>query len=104
MTQESNRYAKLKLSEEEYSAWAPISINEIKKFILLIMYMGICKLPTYELYWNKKNNVFSQNFPNSSLSLARFKEIKRFFHVLDSETSSEVDPLNPALRSLNWMS
>jgi hypothetical protein len=86
MTSESNKYALNSLNEVERGKIKLITVNEMKKFISLIIYMGICKLPTYEMHWKLEDNVFSQDFPIRTISYDRFCEIKKYFHVFDNET------------------
>jgi hypothetical protein len=47
--------------------------------------MGINKLPSYEFYWKKKNNIFYQSFVDRTFTYDRFCEIKKYFHVFDNE-------------------
>jgi hypothetical protein len=47
--------------------------------------MGICKLPSFELYWNKKGNSFNQPLVANLLKYDRFYEIKKYFHVFDKD-------------------
>ena len=61
MVTETNRYAQQyiesqgpeNLTPKSYGArWYPTDDAEMKAFIAITLYMGIVKLPTYEMYWS----------------------------------------------------
>ena len=51
----------------------------MKKFIGLILHMGIIKLPSYQHYWSKKP-MFGLQFFRRVMSYKRFQSILRFGH------------------------
>ena len=74
--------------------WRNVSIDEIKKFLGIIFYMGIDKKPKTYDYWSKDllyhNDLFSMK---ECLTRARFCEILKYFRVCDYAERSEVDPI-----------
>lgn len=73
------------MGEEKFINFAKIALEEIEMFICIIIFMGICRLPTYELYFKVKDNIFCQSFPSTLLTFNRFKEILKYLHVFDGE-------------------
>lgn len=77
--------------------WKPTTVNELYAFIGAHVFMGIVRLPRTEMYWSKElfhakiTSVFSQH---------RFKDLQRFFSVVQlDEEASERDPM-PHVRAL----
>lgn len=91
MVQESNRYAQQILGEEEYNNFTMISIEDMNKFMCLLIYIGICDLPSYEMFWKKKDNPFYNDFCSNIMSYERFNTLKRFFHVFDNDVFNELE-------------
>jgi hypothetical protein len=50
MTQESNKYAHRSFDLIKYQEYQLISKTELNQFLAMIIYMGICNLPLYEIY------------------------------------------------------
>ena len=103
LVKESNKYAHSSMNEQDKLEFKLINITEMKKFISLIIYMGICKLPTYEMYWKKKDNSFFQNFPKNILAFDRFCEIKKYFHVFDNANFLNLSQSNQVATKLDGL-
>ena len=77
--------------------WAPVSIKEIKTFIGLVIAMGIIKLPSLALYWQKKRWFFDIPSFSKVMPRDRFNQIWRYLHFCDESKSGEEqdDPTKP---------
>lgn len=91
MVQELNKFAKVSLGEHDFSEFVLVSPEEMYDFICLLMYMGVSKLPAYEMYWRKHHNPFYQEFPRTLMTYERFMIIKKYFQVFDNEANNETD-------------
>lgn len=59
---------------------AYITITELKKYIAIVIYMGICKLPEIRMYWqNIKTGVVGQKPVQNLMTYKRFTEINTNF-------------------------
>ena len=54
-----------------------ISLAEIRYYIAIVQFMGVCQLPSREDYWG--DSIFKQEFVNL-MSMARFESITKNFH------------------------
>ena len=76
---ETNRY-----SVEQSGSSIQCTFAEMCSFISIIILMGVCKLPSYRLYWNPKYRFE----PIARLmGLTRYETIKKYFHVNDNANS-----------------
>ena len=62
-----------------WKKWRQVSKDEMRKFIGLVLHMGLVSMPTYKHYW-KKDKLFQNNFFPSVMSRERFQLIMRFLH------------------------
>lgn len=65
--------------------WKPVSQLDIKKYIGLIIFMGIHRLPDFKLHWSK--NFIYQTSASKIMSLERFQEIQKFIQIPNWEKS-----------------
>ncbi|XP_047345311.1 piggyBac transposable element-derived protein 4-like [Vespa velutina] len=84
---------------ERLSKWIPTNIHEIKQLFGLIMWMGLVKLPTIQLYWTK-DVLFAQSFPRTVMSRNRFEILLRMLHFADNEQISNPNNLLYKLQTL----
>uniref|UniRef100_A0A3B3ZAW1 PiggyBac transposable element-derived protein domain-containing protein n=1 Tax=Periophthalmus magnuspinnatus TaxID=409849 RepID=A0A3B3ZAW1_9GOBI len=63
--------------------WMDITPEELKKFIGLLLYMGVMNLPKMTDYW-RKQTIFEVPFPATVMPRDRFKSILSFFCISDS--------------------
>ena len=57
---------------------------DLLQFVGIILYMGLHSEPNVEDYWS--NNSYTPNHPiKCYMSLKRFQQIERFFHVCDPQ-------------------
>ena len=91
MKAETNRYAASSCrsakqrnpnlsSRSFFNMWSTVSENEIRKFIAILIHMGLVKKPRVNDYWSK-NPVMASSFAASLMSRDRFKMILAFFHL-----------------------
>ena len=62
-----------------WKSWNPVTQDEMKKFLGLVIHMGLVKMPSYKHYW-KKDKLFQNNFFPAVMSRERFQLIMRFLH------------------------
>ena len=55
--------------------WYPVTPDEVRVFLACSIYMGICVIQDTRTYWRM------EHFPMRYISLYRFKQIKRYFHI-----------------------
>ena len=60
--------------------WEPVTLEEIKKFIGIILEMGLVGMPSYKHYWSR-NPLYEMDFFKSAMS--RFEMIMQFCHFGD---------------------
>lgn len=99
---QTNLYAKQVMKKdksERSSKWIPTNIHEIKQLFGLIMWMGLVKLPTIQLYWTK-DVLFAQSFPRTVMSRNRFEILLRMLHFADNEQISHPNNLLYKLQTL----
>ena len=92
MLKETNRYAEQYLERKgginnlppkaRARKWTPVTLVEMRAFIGLILYMGLVRLPTYEMYWS--NEELFQLGIKKVMSRDRFQLILSFFHCADN--------------------
>lgn len=99
---ETNRYAEqsnvgenssLSTTRKHQQSWMPITIGEIKKFIGILMIIGIVRLPEIKLYWSK-NTMYSNARVKKVMKRDRFLTILKYLHFSNNETAIIDDRLN----------
>ena len=93
----TNAYAWLNISKKPSYAskdgsWTETTPDEMKRFITLLIYQGIVKVPRYEQYWSRKT-LYNGLWARAILSQKRFKALLAFLHVVDPFTEKEGDKL-----------
>lgn len=84
---QTNQYANQvmeKNQSERLNKWVPTNPQEIKQFFGLIMWMGLVKLPSIQMYWTT-DPFFVQSFPRTVMSRNRFEILLRMLHFVDNE-------------------
>lgn len=77
--------------------WIPTTNIEIRKFIGLVAWMGLVKMPKIADYWSN-DNLFHNNFAKNVMSRNRFEMLLRMFHFNDNllaDTSDKLYKLKP---------
>lgn len=65
--------------------WKPVTVNEMKAFLAVLLNMGLNVKPALHLYWSTTNSQTVQWFRNM-FSRNRFQAILNFFHIADNTT------------------
>lgn len=82
--------------------WIPTTNNEIRKFLGLVAWMGLVKMPKIADYWSN-DNLFHNNFAKNVMSRNRFEMLLRMFHFNDNllaDTSDKLYKLKPLVNIL----
>ena len=88
-TQYTNHYAHNCYNDVEWST----TPEELYCFIGVHIYMGICDLPQWHMYWSEEYN---QPFVSHTFSQHRFEQLLKYFQV--TQYVPPVHPIDPLLR------
>lgn len=86
MVHHSNAYAKHRMEKETITKasrlkyWRDITVAEMKKFISILITMGVARRPSLADYWSTKPSQFTP-FYCKAMSLQRFQLIHSMFHL-----------------------
>lgn len=89
---ETNRYAgqiissQPKLKHSRINRWNETNHEEMKKFLGLMMWMGLVPLGRLEDYWSQ-NGVYNMTIPRAIMSRNRFQILLTMLHFDNNETS-----------------
>ena len=72
--------------------WKPISLEDLKKFLGILIFMGLNKLPTFDCYW-AKSQMYGCDLIQKSMSRNKFELIMRFLHFANNSQSNGTDRL-----------
>uniref|UniRef100_A0A6A7G052 PiggyBac transposable element-derived protein 4-like isoform X2 n=1 Tax=Hirondellea gigas TaxID=1518452 RepID=A0A6A7G052_9CRUS len=84
------------------NAWMPTNTKEMKKFIGLIICMGLVHKPKISLHWSKKS-IYDYPFLYKHMSCDRFTELLRLIHFNDNSkqnVGNKLYKLQPPLDKL----
>lgn len=77
---------------QRYKEWQTLDSSDIKKFIGLVMYMGIVNEPQMNLYWST-DPLYRNEFVVSVMSRNKFHNILKFLHFQNRHTEEPTDRL-----------
>ncbi len=77
-----------------------ISINNIKKFIAFLLYMGVVNIPNKTNYWNKNDSMYDFPFAKTIISKSLFYFINQYIHF-SSENNDYTSKINPIIKYIN---
>jgi hypothetical protein len=110
MAQETNRFAIQFLTGNEPSVksrskdWLPTTANEMKKFVGIMICMGLVQLPHINLYWSK-NPLYGNPLIKQTMPRDRFLLLKKFWHFannLDAQVQDDrLGKINTIVEYLN---
>lgn len=63
--------------------WRPVTIQEMKKFVAILLHMGLIRLPTINHYWSTSER-YKNNFCRNIMGRDRFLQILRYCHFCGS--------------------
>lgn len=99
MVNQTNLYATQTLLDTEDIAsssrlhkWSPTTRCEMKKFLGIICYMGLVKMPSIRHYWSKKP-LFQINGISQAMSRNRFELLLKMWHFSNNDECPEGDRL-----------
>jgi len=82
-------------------SWKETDGAEIKRFIALILYMGIVRLPRHDRYWSTKS-LFHGLWAREILSRNRFFALLSLLHVVDPDEEDKDDKLKKISPFINY--
>lgn len=90
MVVETNKYAREQEADDERKrAWVDVSKGEMVLFHGLALAMSLHPVPSLEMYFRgDRKGAFAYPGLNQFMTLKRFEQIKRYFHIADSEARS----------------
>lgn len=88
LVKETNRYVKSLLStrispHSRLHTWVDVTSNEMKTFLGIIMWMGLCPQPTNASYW-KKSKIYTSYIPNY-MTRKRFELLLYTLHCSNND-------------------
>ncbi|CAI6359966.1 unnamed protein product [Macrosiphum euphorbiae] len=96
MVVETNRNAEQFLSKSRltkssrFSKWSKTNVDEIEKFMGLLLWFGLVQMPSLESYWSTKIR-YKNNIAPKIMSRNRFELLLRFRHFEDNEETPDND-------------
>ncbi|KAK9967190.1 hypothetical protein ABG768_001601 [Culter alburnus] len=85
----TNTYGAMR-SEGKNKPWEDISVKDLKKYIALVIYMGVLKCFKLTDYW-RKSDIYSLPFPAQIMSSRKFFRICSALHLSDPKVDAEND-------------
>ena len=73
-------------------SWTETNPEEMKRFIALLIYQGIVRVPKYEQYWSTKT-LYNGLWARDIMSRNRSKALLAFLHVVDPYNEDANDKL-----------
>ena len=65
--------------------------KEIEKFLGILIFAGLLNFPQYQMYWNNSTKLLAIS---DAMSVNRFQQLKRFFHVSNNQLAPKKDDGN----------
>ena len=90
MVANTNAYARLHKATARARKWVDVTVSDILRFFAIIIHHGLVRVPSHEMFWN--NNVCTFH-ASTVMSLTRFQQIKRFFHVAEPDPPLTLEQL-----------
>lgn len=105
MDQETNRYAiqyfstNQPLQKSRSKDWLPTTAAEMKKFVGIMICMGLVQLPHINLYWSK-NPLYGNPMIKQTMTRDRFLLLKRFWHFVNNEQIADQNDRLAKIRAI----
>ena len=97
IVEESNRYARQVMGEEQYTHWNKITVQELKAYLGFRILMGINHLPSVDDHWSKDSCLHYAPIAEK-IPRWRFREISRYLHFVNNDhLAPRGDPLHDRL-------
>ncbi|XP_068680630.1 piggyBac transposable element-derived protein 4-like [Montipora foliosa] len=84
IVKQTNLYTQQKRAPDDRSVWYPVTFDEFKAWVAMILNMEIVQKPTIHFYWRTKSTIQNPFFP-SIMSRNRFLQIMRYLHFTDNQ-------------------
>ena len=91
ITNQTKLYASQVMGEEAYSAWTPITVQELKAYLGFYILMGLVGLPSLYDYWST-NGVYRYPPIADRISRDRFLDKHKYLHFTDNTRSTYGSP------------
>nr|XP_033502423.1 piggyBac transposable element-derived protein 4-like [Epinephelus lanceolatus] len=88
----TNKKAATNQEKGKTFVWTPVSTDELKKFIGLLLYMSVVQMPQLSDYW-RQGTIFHQPYPATVMSRDRFRLILSNLHMSDPKADAENDAM-----------
>ncbi|XP_044744320.1 piggyBac transposable element-derived protein 4-like [Coccinella septempunctata] len=95
MVVETNRYAhqllqsRVTTRKHQLARWKDVDKNEMKRFLGVVLFMGIVNLPKIECYWKQDILYYHPLLHKINMSYNRFSLILRCWHFTDNSVPRE---------------
>lgn len=108
MTTETNKNVAQQLNDQMISRqsrlvqWSDTTVEEMKKFLGLLIWMGLDRKPSIRDYWSKKV-IYANNVASRVMSRNRFELLLRYWHFADNtrqRTPNKLYKIQPLLVKL----
>ncbi|KAF2894023.1 hypothetical protein ILUMI_12150 [Ignelater luminosus] len=102
ITNETNKYANKwsrTNSSSSRNVWKPLSSDELRIYLALVILQSIVRKPEMRHYWSK-NPILETPFFAKCMSRNRFDQIKKYLHFVDDETYNPATHPNPKLNKI----
>lgn len=73
--------------------WVPVSRSELKVFFAIVLFQGLIRMPSYELYWSTHDLIHLKNL-TVYMTRDRFLNILSFLHACDNSAEPPRDSPN----------
>lgn len=99
LVRETNRNAeqqknnKIHTRHARIQRWKPTNKEEMRKFLAIILYMGLVKYPKIADYWNQ-SILYKNAFVPNLMGRNRFQLLLRYIHFSNNETAQPNDRLH----------
>ncbi|KAF2879497.1 hypothetical protein ILUMI_26675 [Ignelater luminosus] len=102
ITNETNKYANKwsrTNSSSSRNVWKPLSSDELRIYLALVILESIVRKPEMRHYWSK-NPILETPYFAKCMSRNRFDQIKKYLHFVDDETYNPATHPNPKLNKI----
>ncbi|KAM9428372.1 piggyBac transposable element-derived protein 4-like isoform 1-T1 [Salvelinus alpinus] len=86
----TNKNAKRRQEHGIKEPWKPVSVEEMYKYLSIVIYMGLLNVHTVSDYWNR-NRIYCLPFCCTVMTMTRFRAITYSLHMSDPAEDEEND-------------
>jgi hypothetical protein len=101
----TNEYAQSKNAGIGGREWTELTLDELKIWMGILLYMGVIKLPRVTDYWTTDFK-FPKHYITQQMPMKRFQQIKRYLHISNHNSPmpywySKVEPFASHIRDIS---